>query len=76
MKNRNCGKFPHLPNKRKLSMSLTAQTSEQSYQDWLNQLKTQIRSSQQRAILAVNQELVMLYWQIGQNILQRQDQQG
>ena len=57
-------------------MSLTAQTSEQSYQDWLNQLKTQIRSSQQRAILAVNQELVMLYWQIGQNILQRQDQQG
>ena len=57
-------------------MSLTAQTSEQSYRDWLNQLKTQIRSSQQRAILAVNQELVMLYWQIGQNILQRQDQQG
>ena len=57
-------------------MSLTAQTSEQSYQDWLNQLKTQIRSSQQRAILAVNQELVLLYWQIGQNILQRQDQQG
>ena len=57
-------------------MSLTAQISEQGYQDWLNQLKTQIRSSQQRAILAVNQELVMLYWQIGQNILQRQDQQG
>lgn len=57
-------------------MSLTAQTSEQSYQDWLNQLKTQIRSSQQRAILAVNQELVLLYWQIGQDILQRQDQQG
>lgn len=57
-------------------MSLTAQISEQGYQDWLNQLKTQIRSSQQRAILAVNQELVLLYWQIGQNILQRQDQQG
>lgn len=76
MKNRNCGKLPQFPNKRKLSMSLTEQTSEQSYQDWLNQLKTQIRSSQQRAILAVNQELVMLYWQIGQNILQRQDQQG
>ena len=57
-------------------MSLTEQTSEQSYQDWLNQLKKQIRSSQQRAILAVNQELVLLYWQIGQNILQRQDQQG
>lgn len=57
-------------------MTLTEQTNEQGYQDWLNQLKTQIRSSQQRAILAVNQELVLLYWQIGQNILQRQDQQG
>lgn len=57
-------------------MSLTAQTSEQGYQDWLNQLKTQIRSSQQRAILAVNQELVLLYWQIGQDILQRQTEQG
>ena len=76
MKNRNCGKLPQFPKKRKLSISLTEQTSEQSYQDWLNQLKTQIRSSQQRAILAVNQELVLLYWQIGQNILQRQDQQG
>ncbi len=76
MKNRNCGNLPQFPKKRKLSISLTEQTSEQSYQDWLNQLKIQIRSSQQRAILAVNQELVLLYWQIGQNILQRQDQQG
>lgn len=57
-------------------MSLTAQISEQGYQDWLNQLKTQIRSSQQRAILAVNRELVLLYWQIGQDILQRQTEQG
>ena len=53
-------------------MTLTEHTNEQGYQDWLNQLKIQIRSSQQRAILAVNQELVLLYWQIGQNILQRQ----
>ncbi|ATR80057.1 PDDEXK nuclease domain-containing protein [Moraxella osloensis] len=57
-------------------MSLTEHTNEQGYQDWLNQLKTQIRSSQQRAILAVNRELVLLYWQIGQDILQRQTQQG
>lgn len=57
-------------------MSLTEHTNEQGYQDWLNQLKTQIRSSQQRAILTVNRELVLLYWQIGQDILQRQTQQG
>ena len=57
-------------------MTLTEHTNEQGYQDWLNQLKTQIRSSQQRAILAVNRELVLLYWQIGQDILQRQTEQG
>ena len=57
-------------------MTLTEHTNEQGYQDWLNQLKTQIHSSQQRAILAVNRELVLLYWQIGQDILQRQTEQG
>lgn len=57
-------------------MTLTEHTNEQGYQDWLNQLKTHIRSSQQRAILAVNRELVLLYWQIGKDILQRQTEQG
>ena len=57
-------------------MSLTVQDNEQGYQDWLQQLKTQIRTSQQRAIVAVNRELVLLYWQIGQEILNRQTAQG
>lgn len=46
------------------------------YQVWLKNLKTQIQSAQQRAALAVNQELLKLYWQIGNDILQRQQQQG
>lgn len=46
------------------------------YSDWLSELKTKIHSAQQRASLAVNQELVLLYWQIGQDILIRQAQQG
>ena len=46
------------------------------YQLWLGGLKAQIQLAQQRAVLAVNQELLKLYWQIGNDILQRQQQQG
>ncbi len=46
------------------------------YADWLSALKTRIHSAQQRATLAVNRELVLLYWQIGQDILARQSAQG
>ena len=47
-----------------------------NYDEFLNSLKERIRQSQVRAALAVNQELVLLYWQIGQDILQRQSQEG
>lgn len=46
------------------------------YTEWLAELKQRIHASQQRATLAVNQALVLLYWQIGQDILERQTQQG
>ncbi len=46
------------------------------YADWLAELKTRIHSAQQRAALAVNRELVLLYWQIGRDILARQAEQG
>lgn len=46
------------------------------YADWLVELKGRIHSAQQRATLAVNRELVLLYWQIGRDILTRQAEQG
>jgi predicted nuclease of restriction endonuclease-like (RecB) superfamily len=46
------------------------------YTNWLASLKQRIQSAQQRAALAVNRELVLLYWQIGQDILARQQAQG
>lgn len=46
------------------------------YADWLQELKSRIHSAQQRATLAVNRELVLLYWQIGRDILARQADQG
>ncbi|MCL4190458.1 MAG: DUF1016 family protein [Thermoguttaceae bacterium] len=42
----------------------------------LNEVKTRIQQSQVRAILAVNAELVRLYWDIGRMIDQRQKQEG
>lgn len=48
----------------------------QGYADWLADVKGRIHAAQQRAALAVNRELVQLYWQIGRDILQRQAEQG
>lgn len=50
--------------------------SPTGYADWLAELKQRIHAAQQRASLAVNRELVLLYWQIGQDILARQASQG
>ncbi|QAU24807.1 DUF1016 domain-containing protein [Dyella sp. M7H15-1] len=46
------------------------------YTVWLAELKTRIHNAQQRATLAVNRELVLLYWQIGRDILERQGREG
>src|SRR5438874_11659022 len=48
----------------------------EGYDDFLRDLKERMRNAQVRAALAVNRELVLLYWQIGSNILVRQQQQG
>jgi len=48
----------------------------EGYADWLADLKGRIHTAQQRATLAVNRELVLLYWQIGRDILTRQAEQG
>ena len=46
------------------------------YADWLAELKARLHGAQQRAALAVNRELVALYWQMGSDILQRQAREG
>jgi predicted nuclease of restriction endonuclease-like (RecB) superfamily len=48
----------------------------EGYAGWLADLKARIHAAQQRATLAVNRELVSLYWQIGREILARQAEQG
>jgi len=56
-------------------MSLTA-TGNPGYPEFLAQLKASIRQRQYQALRAVNRELVALYWEIGQAIQQKQEEQG
>lgn len=46
------------------------------YDRFLTDLKERIRAAQIRAALAVNREMVMLYWHVGREIRDRQQQQG
>ena len=46
------------------------------YQSLLADLKKRIAEAQVRAGLAVNRELVLLYWSIGRDILARQEAEG
>ena len=51
-------------------------STSKGYQDLLAQLKSRIQQAQIRAAVAVNRELVLLYWGIGKEILQRQADEG
>ncbi|AOK62588.1 PDDEXK nuclease domain-containing protein [Burkholderia ubonensis] len=46
------------------------------YRSWLTDLKQRVEHARQRAAASANRELVTLYWQIGRDILERQQRQG
>lgn len=46
------------------------------YAALLQNLKERIRTARLNAALAVNQELILLYWSIGRDILERQEEEG
>lgn len=51
-------------------------TIPEDYGDFLSLLKERIRSAQGLAALSIHRHLVLLYWQIGRDILARQEQAG
>ena len=57
-------------------MTDTGALIPEGYEEFLRGLKERIRTAQVKAALAVNRELVLLYWRIGQDILERQRQSG
>lgn len=61
---------------RKFSLSRQLSFLPDNYDEFFRALKERIRTAQIRATLSVNRELVLLYWQIGQEILLRQQHEG
>jgi predicted nuclease of restriction endonuclease-like (RecB) superfamily len=55
---------------------MSTPTIPNNYDHFLRDLKTRIRSARTRAALSVNRELILLYWQIGRDILERQEREG
>jgi predicted nuclease of restriction endonuclease-like (RecB) superfamily len=55
---------------------MTLPSVPDGYPAWLADLKDRIREARLRASLAVNAELIGLYWRIGRDILERQNAQG
>lgn len=51
-------------------------TTSKDYFEVLNSLKTEIKQARIRAHLSVNRELVLLYWRIGKEILNRKGELG
>ena len=47
-----------------------------TYAQFFADLKSRIQTAQVRASVAVNRELVLLYWQIGRDILDRQQKES
>ena len=47
---------------------------DKTYKDWLIELKTKIRSAQLKAAVAVNKELIALYWDLGKMIFEKMEQ--
>ena len=50
--------------------------TDDNYTNFLRSLKERIREAQIKAALSVNKELTLLYWQIGREILVRQQEEG
>ena len=46
---------------------------DKNYIDWIESLKQKIRAAQLKASVAVNVEMILLYWDIGKSILEKQD---
>ena len=57
-------------------MRAPAPSTPTGYANWLAELKIRIRETRVRAALAVNSELIGLYWRIGRDIIERQAQDG
>ena len=55
---------------------MTNELIPSDYQTFLQSIRTHVQRAQLQALVAVNKELILLYWQIGRAILERQKERG
>lgn len=52
------------------------EVSTANYKKFITSLKVKIRSAQIKGAIAVNKELIKLYWDIGKDVVEKQEQEG
>lgn len=62
--------------KKTLATVKKTEVSPVNYAKFLTSLKGKIRSAQIKGAIAVNKELIRLYWDIGKDIVEKQEQDG
>ncbi|MBS9767227.1 MAG: hypothetical protein KGV44_06780 [Flavobacteriaceae bacterium] len=43
------------------------------FKEWISELKSKIRATQTKVALSLNSQLIELYWEIGKNLVARQE---
>ncbi len=61
--------------KKKLTRKSSLSAIPVGYSEFIKSLKEKVRTSQIKAALSVNRELIRLYWEIGKDISDRQGQE-
>ena len=52
---------------------MTTKMINSEYKEWLCELKSQIKRTQIKASMSVNSQLIMLYWDLGRQIVEKQE---
>lgn len=53
-----------------------SEVSTKNYKEFIRSLKSKIRSAQIKGAIAVNKELIKLYWETGRELFEKQKQEG
>jgi predicted nuclease of restriction endonuclease-like (RecB) superfamily len=56
--------------------AITLTDPPEGYGEWFSDIKSRIYAARQRAALAVNTEMLQVYWRIGRDIIDKQENQG
>ena len=62
--------------KKSIPIIKKTEVSTRDYKNFITSLKEKIRLAQIKGAIAVNKELIKLYWDIGKDIVEKQDQEG